>query len=115
MTAPSRPKTRKTRCIAAGVAAALALGSCSISVSIRELRVELFPAAVPAPKPKPQPKAPPAKERIVNRFGIESKTRRAHFCRPPDPRPCSGQRMRAFQPALLRSSSARRRPCIQKG
>jgi hypothetical protein len=66
MTAPSRPKTLKTRCIAAGVAAALTLGSCAISVSIRELHVELCPAAAPAPKPQPLPKAPPVKERVIN-------------------------------------------------
>ena len=48
--------------------AALALGSCAISVSIRELHIELCPAAAPAPKPQPQPKAPPAKKRIFKRL-----------------------------------------------
>ena len=70
MTAPSKPKTRKTRCIAAGVAAALTLDSCSISdfsVNIGEIHLE-FGTAAPAPKPEPQPKAPPAEERVLNRF-----------------------------------------------
>jgi hypothetical protein len=63
MTTPSRRKTRKARCIAASVAAALTLGNCSISISIRDLRIALCPAAAHAPKPEPQSKAPPAKAR----------------------------------------------------
>ena len=47
MTAPSKPKTLKTRCIAAGVAAALALGGCAIDVSICKLHVEFRAAAAP--------------------------------------------------------------------
>ena len=66
MTAPSKPKTLKTRCIAAGVAAALALGGCAIDVSICKLHVEFRAAAAPAPNPKPRPKALPAKERLMN-------------------------------------------------
>ncbi len=68
MTAPSKLKTRKNGCIAAALAAVLTLGSCSISVSIRELRVELFPAAAPAPKPKAWLKAPSAKKRVLKRL-----------------------------------------------
>jgi len=57
----------KTRCIIAGIAAALALSSCAINVSVRELRLEFRATAVPAPKLKlGPPKAPPAKERIMN-------------------------------------------------
>jgi hypothetical protein len=69
MTAPSRRKTRKTGCIAA-LAAALALSSCAISdfsVNIGEIHIE-FDFATPAPKPEPQPKAPPEKERVMNRL-----------------------------------------------
>jgi hypothetical protein len=71
MTASSKPKTRKTRCIAAAVATALALSSCAISdfsVNIGEVNIE-FGAAAPAPKPELQLKPQPAKERVSNRLG----------------------------------------------
>jgi hypothetical protein len=36
-------------------------------VNIGEIHLE-FGTAAPAPKPEPQPKAPPAEERVLNRF-----------------------------------------------
>ena len=73
MTAPSKPKTLKTRCIAAGLAAALALGNCAIDMSIREARVTVRPAAAPTPHPKARPKALPAKERVLKRLEKDRK------------------------------------------